>query len=101
MPSPMEFFYLYLLAINLGTFALFWSDHKRAAIADWRVPERDLMLMAFLGGWFGAKLAQGITGHSRRAMTFGLRLNGIPFLWALICLAVLPQARDVLIGILA
>ncbi len=97
MPSPNDLLAYYLLAINLGAFALFWSDKRRAVMAEWRVPERDLLIVAFMGGWIGAKIAQALLHHKRPELTFGLRLNGIPLLWLLLCLALIPSARETLI----
>lgn len=97
MPSPHDLLAYYVLIINLGAFALFWSDKRRAVMADWRVPERDLLIVAFMGGWPGAKLAQIMLHHKRRELTFGLRLNGIPLVWALLCLALIPSARETVV----
>lgn len=57
---------LYVLLINLVTFAAFWAD-KRAAIGGrWRTPERRLLLLTALGGWFGALAGQHLLRHKTR-----------------------------------
>jgi uncharacterized membrane protein YsdA (DUF1294 family) len=39
-----------------------WDKH-RAVNGSWRVPERTLHLVAFLGGWQGAYLGQQLFRH--------------------------------------
>lgn len=68
---------LYLVAINLAAFWLFWVD-KRAAIAGARrIPEDRLLAVAFLGGSIGAKIGQMALRHKIRKEPFRQQLNGI------------------------
>ncbi len=61
---------LYLLAINAATFAAFAFDKRAAARGAWRVPERQLLLMAAFGGSAGALAAQQTLRHKTRKEPF-------------------------------
>ena len=61
---------LYLAAINLLTYAAFWSDKRAAIRREWRMPERRLLLMTALGGWIGALCGQHLLRHKTRKEPF-------------------------------
>jgi uncharacterized membrane protein YsdA (DUF1294 family) len=65
----------YLLVANLLAFTAFGLDKRRALNGDWRIPERKLLLLATLGGWVGAKLAQRLFRHKSRKQPFRILLN--------------------------
>jgi len=65
---------LYLLAINVLTFAAFAVDKRRAIRRQWRVSERSLLMMAAGGGWVGALLGQFILRHKTRKEPFRTQL---------------------------
>ncbi len=52
-----------LIFINFSTFIAYWVDKRAAVRGDWRVPERDLHMLEFLGGWLGAYAAQRVFRH--------------------------------------
>jgi uncharacterized membrane protein YsdA (DUF1294 family) len=54
---------LYLVAINLAAFAAFGLDKRRARRGDWRIPERQLLGLAAIGGGAGAAAAQRLFRH--------------------------------------
>lgn len=54
---------VYLLAINLATFAAFGLDKRRAETGAWRIPERRLLGLAAAGGVAGAAAAQRVFRH--------------------------------------
>ncbi|HEX5777072.1 MAG TPA: DUF1294 domain-containing protein [Caulobacteraceae bacterium] len=68
---------LYLAAINLVTFAAFWSDKRAAIRRERRIPERSLLLMTALGGWIGALCGQHLLRHKTRKEPFRTQLYGI------------------------
>ena len=53
-----------LLIWNLLTFIIYGIDKSRANRGAWRIPEKYLLLFAFLCGGFGAWLA-GLTFHHK------------------------------------
>lgn len=69
-----------LLLINGLTFVAFGLDKRRAEAGEWRVPERALLLLALIGGWPGAKLAQHWYRHKTRKQPFRGLLNVIAVL---------------------
>lgn len=63
--------YLGLVAVtSVISFAAYGLDKRRAAVGGRRVPERTLHLLALLGGWPGAILAQRQFRHKTRKVSF-------------------------------
>jgi uncharacterized membrane protein YsdA (DUF1294 family)/cold shock CspA family protein len=64
----------YALAYLLGISAITWSsyvlDKKRARTGGWRVPEIQLHLLEFLGGWPAAFLAQRYIRHKTKKKSY-------------------------------
>ena len=67
----------YLVAINLLTYAAFWSDKRAAVRRERRFPERSLLLMTALGGWIGALGGQHLLRHKTRKEPFRTLLYAI------------------------
>lgn len=68
------------LALSLVAFFVYRSDKRRAAAGEWRVPEATLHLLALIGGWPGAFLAQRAFRH---------KISKVPFqcvFWAVVLL---------------
>ena len=72
---------LYFIAINLLTFLLYGLDKYKAIRREWRIPERALLLMAFVGGAFGALSAMRIFRHKTRKGRFRLMIPLFCLLW--------------------
>lgn len=66
---------LYLLMINIITFALYAIDKINAKTETWRISERMLILFAVAGGSVGALLGMYICRHKIRKPKFKI---GIP-----------------------
>jgi len=69
---------LYLLAINAATFAAFAVDKRAARRRGWRIPERQLLMLAAAGGSPSALAAQNALRHKTRKEPFRTAL------WAVI-----------------
>ena len=65
----------WFLLVNVLTFAAFRLDKQRALAGEWRVPENTLLMLATLGGWPAAKIAQRAFRHKTRKQSFGIFLN--------------------------
>ncbi|MEO5614515.1 MAG: DUF1294 domain-containing protein [Cypionkella sp.] len=65
----------YILLANGLAYAAFAVDKSRAINAQSRIPERSLLILATLGGWLGAKIAQHRLRHKTRKQPFGILLN--------------------------
>lgn len=67
----------YLAAINLAAFLTFGTDKRRAKRGQWRVRERALFLLAFLGGSLGAICGMHVFHHKTRHWYFRWGLPAI------------------------
>ena len=65
----------YILLANTLAYTAFAVDKSRAIRAERRIPERSLLILATLGGWIGAKIAQHRLRHKTRKQPFGTLLN--------------------------
>ncbi len=68
---------VFLLAINIITFAMFGIDKKRAVRDEWRIPERRLFLFSLLGGSIGGILGMIIFRHKTKKPAFFIGLPAI------------------------
>lgn len=59
-----------LLALNAATFAVYMADKAAAQNGTWRTRESTLHLLSLLGGWPGARLAQGLFRHKSSKASF-------------------------------
>ena len=66
-----------LLVLNLWTIVRFWQDKRRAAAGERRIPERDLLGLALIGGSPGALLARRLFRHKTRKEPFSTQLLAI------------------------
>lgn len=63
------------VVINLLLYVMMALDKKRAVKHQWRIPERTLFLLAFLGGGIGGILAMVQKHHKTKHISF---LIGFP-----------------------
>lgn len=61
---------IYLLAINVIGFVSMGIDKLKAIKRGWRIPERTLLLIAFLGGALGSFIGMIIFRHKIRNKKF-------------------------------
>lgn len=59
-----------IITINFTTFIAYGVDKRAAIKKNWRVPENDLHMLEFLGGWIGAWLAQKAFRHKTAKRSF-------------------------------
>jgi uncharacterized membrane protein YsdA (DUF1294 family) len=72
MSIPMRILSGYLVAVNVGTFALFAHDKKAAVDHQWRVRESTLQMAALAGGWVGGYAAMEMFRHKTIKQPFRL-----------------------------
>ncbi len=79
-------FLWYIGAMSLVAFACYASDKRRARRKAWRIPERVLLGLGFLGGAPGALLAMQCLHHKTRHGYFYV-WNIVGLLWqvAVLC----------------
>ena len=77
----------YLVLVNAAAFILMLADKQKARRGSWRIPERTLIGVAFIGGSIGAIVGMYLFRHKTRHLKFSL---GLPLILAVqICLFIL------------
>lgn len=61
--TVLLFIIFHVVSINITTFIAYGVDKNAAIKKSWRVPEKDLHTLEFLGGWIGAFIGQKIFRH--------------------------------------
>lgn len=69
---PENSIMIYYLIINLVTLLVWGVDKSRAIRQQWRIPEKWLFLLAFIGGAFGALAGMLLFRHKIRKARFWL-----------------------------
>lgn len=77
LTTPAGALAVWLIAINLVTFAVYGADKRRARRSAWRVPEKTLFLLPLLGGSVGALLGMRVFRHKTKHWYF---VWGIPLI---------------------
>ena len=75
LTTPAGALAVWLIAINVVTFAVYGIDKRRARRGAWRVPEKTLFLLPLLGGSLGALLGMRVFHHKTKHWHF---VWGIP-----------------------
>ena len=76
----MEPLLVYLLLVNALGFLLMLIDKEKAKKNRWRIPEKTLLGVAFLGGSLGSLMAMRLFRHKTQKPIFSM---GLPILFAL------------------
>lgn len=72
-PYPWVFWLFgYLALLNLVSFAAMALDKRRARRGEWRIPERSLLLLDFLGGSLGGLLGMALCRHKTKHLRFAV-----------------------------
>jgi len=58
------------VGLSLIAYVMYWFDKQRARRGEWRISESTLQVVALLGGWPGAFLAQRHLHHKTSKMSF-------------------------------
>lgn len=58
------------LAASVAAAIAYWKDKSAARSGAWRTPERTLHLLALMGGWPGALIAQRVVRHKSAKSSF-------------------------------
>lgn len=70
------FIIIAFLVLNIVTFVVYGIDKLKAKKGWWRISERTLLLLAFLGGSIGARMAMQMFRHKTQHAAFKY---GVPF----------------------
>ncbi|MGB0415509.1 MAG: DUF1294 domain-containing protein [Coraliomargarita sp.] len=69
-PTNWSWVLLYFASVSLITYGLYWHDKAQSRKNAWRIPESQLHLAEFLGGWPVAFIAQRQFRHKTRKRRF-------------------------------
>lgn len=78
--EKFEIIKYYLLIINIISFALMGIDKERAKSRRWRIKEKNLFLVAFIGGSMGSILGMQFFRHKTKHIKFTV---GMPLILVL------------------
>ena len=76
----MRYFLIYLLIINLIGFLAMFFDKQKAKRGKWRIPEKTLFLIAFVGGSLGTTLGMHTFRHKTKHWYFKFGMPAIPII---------------------
>lgn len=88
MEIAMEYLICYVTLINIITFTIYVIDKKKAEKDRWRISEKTLILLAVIGGAFGALIAMHLVRHKTKKNRFRigipviLIMQAVIFIWA-------------------
>ena len=82
----MQYFYIYLLLINAVSLVIMHIDKRNARRNLWRVPERSLFILTWIGGSLGILMGMRLFRHKTLHLKFSL---GVPCILALQIVAAL------------
>lgn len=69
-----EIFLIYTLCLNMSTFLIMLIDKRRAIRHQWRIPEKTIFTLAFLGGACGALAGMYAFRHKTKHLSFRILL---------------------------
>ena len=81
MTTPELVLTIYLVCINLASFAVMGADKRRARREAWRIRERTLFLLAIVGGSVGAIAGMYAFHHKTRHRKFTWGVPALSLLW--------------------
>ena len=78
---------IYLLIINFIGFIIMLIDKQKAIHREWRIPEKTLIGISFIGGSIGMLLGMSCFRHKTKHKKFSI---GVPFILLMqICIVIL------------
>lgn len=93
---------LWLIGLSAFCFALMFWDKRSAARGERRIPERTLLLWAYLGGGMGAIAAQKRFRHKTVQEPFRTLLKGSLVVNALLLITLaVPTLREAVLSVLS
>ena len=69
-PTALGIIFGYYALINIALYVTMVIDKKRAIKDGWRIPEKNMFIMAVLGGGLGGLAAMVFKRHKNRHMDF-------------------------------
>jgi len=79
-----RFIQLYVCIMCAAGFVVMAYDKLQAILGGWRVPERELLFIALMGGALGVLLAMIILHHKIRKTLFSTRVLLLSMTWGIV-----------------
>lgn len=70
--NMIKYFIIYLIIINLIAFIAMYLDKRKARYGNWRIPEQSLLILALIGGSFGAIIGMYTFRHKTKKYRFSI-----------------------------
>ncbi|MBA2173377.1 DUF1294 domain-containing protein [Halobacillus locisalis] len=81
MPILIQILLILFLGMNVLMYILMWIDKRRAETDKWRISEKTLWVVAFLGGSIGGWLAMRLFRHKTKHTSFAIGLPGVSIIY--------------------
>lgn len=75
---------IYLIAINIIAFVMYGNDKRKARKNKWRTPESTLLIIALIGGAYGAWGGMKVFRHKTKHRKFKILVPLFAVVWTLI-----------------
>lgn len=75
---------VYLITINVFTFFIYGIDKRKAIHHRFRIPEATLLLLAYIGGAYGAALGMKVWHHKTRKTKFRILVPLAMVFWTVL-----------------
>ena len=72
--NPVLGYPVLVVVMSVGAFLMYGWDKRQAKTKGWRVPEKQLHTLAFLGGWPGAMLGRNYFRHKTQKSEFKIMI---------------------------
>ena len=70
MSSSLQAVLIYMAVVSVAGFFAMGLDKAKAKAGSWRIPEKTLMLLAFVGGGAGVWLGMEVFRHKTKHLQF-------------------------------
>ncbi len=70
MDKLFFFLLIYVLIINIVSFAIYGIDKRKAVEGKWRIPEATLLFTGFIGGAVGSFIGMKVFRHKTQKLKF-------------------------------
>lgn len=87
---------LYIVIINIVTFAIYGKDKRKARRSEWRTPESTLFILAIAGGSIGALAAMAYFHHKTRKKAFRFGIPAILLVQLLLVLFLYATSPEII-----
>ena len=87
----LQILLIYLIIINIITFAMYGLDKRKAIRHKWRVPESTLIMAAWIGGAVGAVLGMVVFHHKTLKWKFRVLVPAALVVWAILVIVLLKH----------